>query len=134
MLVVDDDATTRHAIALAVQMGQEKPYVADSGEAAVELARERAFDVIFMDVLMPGIDGFAACRQIRRTDLNEETPVVFITSHTQPHCREEASAAGGSGFIGKPALASEVALAAITFGIRGRLGRCSPERETVPAG
>ena len=126
VLVVDDDATVRHAFALAVQMGLERPHVADCGEAAVDLARERAFDVVFMDVLMPGIDGFAACRQIRETPLNEETPVVFITSHTQPFCREEASAAGGCGFIPKPALTSEVGLAAVTFALRGRLEKVSP--------
>jgi CheY-like chemotaxis protein len=124
MLVVDDDAFSRRAIANAVQLQFGKPKTADSGERAIELAAGKAFDVIFLDVLMPGIDGFAACAKIRETSENSSTPIVFITSLSDTASREKALSCGGSGFITKPVLPAEVSLQALTFVFRNRLEGC----------
>jgi CheY-like chemotaxis protein len=85
------------------------------------MAEEKAFDLIFMDVIMPGTDGFQACDKIRETSLNENTPVVFITTRNDEDARRQAEAVGGNGFIPKPVLASEILLTALTFTIRSRL-------------
>jgi CheY-like chemotaxis protein len=127
ILVVDDDAITRRALSGAVQVAFEKPEVAHDGEGAVFLAQQKPFDMIFMDVRMPGIDGFAACAKIHETVLNRQTPVVFVTSHSDYHSRERAAEAGGCGFIPKPALRVEVTLAALTFAFRGRLEKKKPD-------
>jgi putative two-component system response regulator len=88
--------------------------MAYNGEKAVELARERAYDLILLDVLMPGLDGYETCRAIRQTELNGETPVVFVTGHDDQAARQEAASAGGSGFVPKPVLASQLKLVALT--------------------
>ena len=121
ILVVDDDPMARRALACALQLGFGRPDSAESGEAAVVLATEKTFDVIFLDVMMPGMDGFVTCSRIRETIANRNTPIVFVTSLGGADSRDSVSLSGGNGLIPKPVLPAEIALAALTFGMRGRL-------------
>jgi CheY-like chemotaxis protein len=133
ILAVDDDAINRRAIASAIQLVFGMPETVDSGEAAVALARDKTYDLIFMDIMMPGIDGYEACEEILRSEPNRETPVVFVTSRADQESREKAKLAGGSGFITKPILSKEILVTALTFTLRGRLKRQAPHAETVAA-
>jgi CheY-like chemotaxis protein len=121
MLVVDDDPLARRAVVGALQMAFEKPEAAESGEAALALAAERPFDMIFLDVQMPGMDGFTACSKLRETESHRMTPVVFVTGHSDFNARTQMSRSGGSDFVGKPFLKSEITVKALTFALRGRL-------------
>jgi CheY-like chemotaxis protein len=139
LLVVDDDAVARRTLSGALQLAVARPDSADCGEAALALAAERPYDLIFLDVIMPGMDGFAACTRLHELPLHRQTPVVFITSHDDTNSRAEAVASGGCGFIPKPVLPCEVLLLALTHGIRGRLERgkevaVAPPVESVLAG
>jgi len=130
LLVVDDDPLARRAITGALQLKFGRPESATDGAAALELATEKSFDVIFLDVQMPGMDGFNACARIHETEANRHTPVVFVTSHIDEETRRVAEQSGGSDFISKPFLCSELALKAHTFMLRRRLR----ELETSRAG
>lgn len=130
ILVVDDDPLARRAISGAIQLVFGKPDSAESGEAAIAIAAEKPFDLIFLDVLMPGIDGFATCKKVHQTIANHQTPVIFITNHDDAKSRAQASSSGGSGFIPKPALASQITLTAVTLILRARLDKM----EFVPPG
>ena len=121
MLVVDDDPISRRAVVCALQMAFEKPEAAESGEAALTLAAARPFDLIFMDVRMPGMDGFTACAKLHETILNRTSPVVFVTGQSDFNARTEMSRCGGSDFVGKPFLKSEITVKALTFALRGRI-------------
>jgi len=121
MLVVDDDLVARRAIVGALQTVLNKPESAEDGAAALALARERHFDVIFLDVLMPGMDGFEVCSKIRDTTPNRATPVVFVTGHDDFETRAKAAGNGGSELIGKPFLTPEITVKALTLALRGRL-------------
>jgi CheY-like chemotaxis protein len=123
MLVVDDDPVARRVTSGALQIAFGKPDCAESGEAAVALAQEKEFDVIFMDIRMPGLDGFQACAQIREAVRNAAAPIIFLTSHGDMQSRAEASKAGGTGFIVKPVTPSEIRLTALTFVLRRRLNK-----------
>lgn len=127
VLVVDDDPIARRAVSNALQLAFDKPDNAETGQAAVALAGQKIFDVIFLDILMPDMDGFETCSKIRRTGLNAPTPVVFVTSQTDAESREKSIEAGGNGFISKPVLPAEIFLTALTFGLRGRM-----EKSEVP--
>ncbi len=119
ILVVDDDIISRRAVASSLQIIFGRPESADSGEAAIALATEKQFDLIFMDVRMPGMDGFLACSKIHETGPNTQTPVVFVTGHSD--AAAQVTLCGGDGFITKPILASEIRLTALTFALRGSL-------------
>jgi len=129
LMVVDDDPISRRAIAMPLQLVFGRPETADSGEAGLALAGKSWFDLIFLDVRMPGMDGFAACSQIHTTVLNRLTPVVFVTSHGDTASQAQAAVAGGCGFISKPVLASQITLVALSYILRGRLGRPIPPME-----
>jgi CheY-like chemotaxis protein len=125
ILVVDDDPVARRSVSGAVQLAFGRPDDADSGEAALDLANEKTYDLIFLDVLMPGMDGFTACSRIHKSPLNRRTPIIFVTGQDDTEARSKAVAAGGCGFIPKPVLASQIKLTALTFILRARLDRPS---------
>jgi CheY-like chemotaxis protein len=121
ILVVDDDPVSRRMMGTALQLMFGRPDVAESGEDAVRLAIHSKFDVIFMDVLMPKLDGFGACQKIREAGRNQKTPVVFVTSETSPEAQDRGTKAGGNGFVPKPVMPAEIFVAATVFGYTGRL-------------
>jgi CheY-like chemotaxis protein len=122
VLVVDDDPVARRAISGALQLALEKPDTAESGEAALALAGEKSFDMIFLDILMPGMDGFTTCSKIHEASGNSKTPVVFVTGRGDMESRDQAMLSGGSGFIPKPVMPAEIRVTALTFCLRGRAG------------
>jgi CheY-like chemotaxis protein len=132
ILVVDDDPVARRGISMAIQLAFGRPDDAESGEAALALAAEKSFDLIFLDVLMPGIDGFTACSKLHKTGPNRRTPVVFVTSHDDTEARSKAVTSGGCGFIPKPVLSSQIKLTALTHILRARLNhpQSAPAPET----
>jgi PleD family two-component response regulator len=128
ILVVDDDPIIRRAITGALQTAFERPESADGGKAALALAAEKPFDVIFTDVQMPGMDGFTVCAKIHETTANSQTPVVFVTSQSDLETRIESDMCGGSELIAKPFLPIEIVLKALTFAVRGRMERLKAEK------
>jgi PleD family two-component response regulator len=121
MLVVDDDLVARRTLVGALQTAFIKPESAENGEAALALALEKPFDLIFLDVVMPGMDGFQLCAKIRDTVANCATPVVFVTGQSDFDARAQMSRNGGDDLLGKPFLTSEITVKALTFALRGRL-------------
>ena len=121
LLVVDDDLVARRALVGALQTVFKKPESAENGEAALALALEKPFDVIFLDVVMPGMDGFEVCSKIRDTVPNRTTPVVFVTGLSDVDTRAQMNPSGGNDLMGKPFLTSEITVNALTFALRGRL-------------
>jgi CheY-like chemotaxis protein len=85
------------------------------------LAEATAYDAIFLDVEMPGMDGFELCTRIHATTSNRITPVVFVTRHADFDARAKSSLTGARDLIGKPFLTFEVALKALTLVLNRRL-------------
>jgi CheY-like chemotaxis protein len=123
LMVVDDDPVARRAIGTSLQLAFGRPDSADCGEAALVLAADKPYDLIFVDVLMPGMDGFVVCEKLHQLALNRLTPVVFVTSLDDTNSRAKAEASGGCGFIPKPVVPCEIRLLALTHIVRARLQR-----------
>jgi DNA-binding response OmpR family regulator len=121
ILVVDDDPLTRRAITGALQTAFEKPDSAEGGVEALALATKKPYDAIFLDVMMPGMDGFEVCTKIRELSANRHTPVLFVTALCDPAARDKSTRCGGSDFIAKPFVFAELTVKALTFALRGRL-------------
>jgi DNA-binding response OmpR family regulator len=123
LLAADDDALSRHAVSFALKKALNKPDLAENGEAAMALVSHIRYDAIFLDVQMPGMNGFETCTQIRATELNCATPVVFVTSQSDFDARAKSTLSGGMDLIGKPFLTFEITVKALTLAFRGRLNR-----------
>ena len=85
------------------------------------IAGERAFDVIFIDVALQGIDGYAVCGMLRQIAMHHYTPLVLLTDRADPSARAEADASGADDLLSKPLLAVEVTLKALILALRYRL-------------
>lgn len=121
ILAVDDDSVTRFALAAAIKKAFDKPDLAENGEGALKLAKEHAYDTIFLDVRMPGMDGFELCTKIRETEKNAKTPVVFVTSLSDFESWAQSTVSGGNDLIAKPFLSFEITLKVLSFVLRSRL-------------
>ena len=101
-LVVDDDITGRSFLGALLKRAGYAVEVAASGEAALAMFQPGAFDVVFMDLLMPGIDGIETTRRLKRISGTTFTPVIFVTGAADEDSLVRAIEAGGDDFLGKP--------------------------------
>jgi CheY-like chemotaxis protein len=115
ILVVDDEVIARQLICSAVEKAGLSAVGLDDPLAAQQLLERERFDLIFLDVEMPGLTGLELCVKVRETEANQSTPIVFVTSHSDFGCRAQSALSGGNDFIAKPFLLIEVALKALTW-------------------
>ena len=111
VLVVDDNAVNRHVLQRQLsRMGMEIE-TANDGQAAVQAALARPFDLVLMDVSMPVMDGHAASRAIRAAGADmhgddclalSSLPIIGVTAQAMPGDREACEASGMTGYLTKP--------------------------------
>jgi two-component system cell cycle response regulator len=101
-LVVDDSETVRTQTTAALErVGIQSRAVGDA-EGAINAMRERSFDLIFLDVVMPRIDGYELCRRIKQDPYARSTPVLMLTSRSSQFDRARGALAGCDGYLTKP--------------------------------
>ncbi len=108
ILLVDDDLDTRYALRYALEEAGYEVYLATDGEAAVKQAKEIQPRIILMDMMMPGVDGYEATRQIKSRSALKHIPIIAITAKAMKGDREQVLAAGCDDYIAKPFLTGEV--------------------------
>jgi DNA-binding response OmpR family regulator len=121
ILVVDDEAISRRAITHALEKAKLPCTSEESPEVALSTLAERAFDLVFLDVDMPGMNGFELCTKLRALHRNKSTPVVFVTNLSDFESRASSAMSGGNDLIAKPFIFMELAVKALIFILRGRL-------------
>src|SRR5581483_9877104 len=77
-------------------------FEAATGEEAIELARRERPDVVLLDVMMPGLDGWEVAEQLANEAETREIPIVFLTARAAAEDRRRGHAAGGVGYVVKP--------------------------------
>ena len=115
ILVVDDEIISRETVCSALSQAGLRPISLDDSLAARRLLEQEPFDLIFLDVEMPGESGLDLCVDIREMPTNHVTPVVFVTSHSDFASRAQSTLSGGNDFIAKPFLLVELAVKALTW-------------------
>jgi DNA-binding response OmpR family regulator len=120
-LVVDDEAISRRAIIYALEKAQLQSVCVEDPVAAFKLLSENEFDLVFLDVDMPGMTGYELCTKLRNLPLHKKTPVVFITGLSDFDNRTNSMMAGGNDFIAKPFLFIELTVKALIHILRGKL-------------
>lgn len=104
VLVVDDNAVNRIIAGKFLETLGATVILASDGEEAVITAAKHhpEFDIIFMDIEMPGIDGMEATREIRQIPRYQKTPIIAMSAHVMKEHIEQSAAAGMNGHIAKP--------------------------------
>jgi signal transduction histidine kinase/CheY-like chemotaxis protein/CHASE3 domain sensor protein len=103
VLVVDDDVRNIFAITSALEASQMQVNYAESGQAGIDyLELHPDVEVVLMDVMMPGMDGFEAIRRIRAMDRFKKLPIISVTAKAMKGDREKCLEAGASDYITKP--------------------------------
>ncbi len=108
ILVVDD---TRANIGFLLETLSQAGYrvrVAPDGETALEQVQYAAPDLVLLDVMMPGIDGFETCRRLRKLPNQSQLPVIFMTALSDTQDKVRAFAAGANDYVTKPFQSEEV--------------------------
>ncbi|HVX15577.1 MAG TPA: response regulator [Pirellulales bacterium] len=103
-MVVDDSDDAAVVMASLLKHSGHEAVVAHTGEAALQQASLFRPDVMFIDLSMPGTDGFSVARQLRQTAEFAEMPLVAVSGHTDAEHRTEATSAGFTEFLAKPYL------------------------------
>ncbi|ADE14558.1 diguanylate cyclase [Nitrosococcus halophilus Nc 4] len=102
VLIVDDDRAMRMALRNVLEEGGYRIEEAVNGEQALAFCRRQMPDLVLMDAVMPLLDGFKACTQIRDMPGSRHTPVLIITALDDEHSIEQAFSAGATDYIPKP--------------------------------
>ncbi len=121
VLVVDDEAISRRAVVYALEKAQLQSVNVEDPNAAFKLLSENPFDLVFLDVDMPGMTGYELCTKLRTLPAHKKTPVVFVTVLSDFDNRTSSMMAGGNDFIAKPFLFIELTVKALIHVLRGKL-------------
>jgi two-component system cell cycle response regulator len=101
-LVIDDSATVRKQLVLELASFNIKVDPAETGEQGLELLEKNHYDIIFLDVVMPGADGYHVCKTIRKNKHTKQTPIVMLTSKSSPFDKMRGSLSGCNNYLIKP--------------------------------
>jgi two-component system, OmpR family, response regulator len=129
LLVEDDERLARFTAEFLQQHGVVVTLAAD-GERALSLARAQSFDIIVLDLLLPGRSGISVCREIRAVS---GVPILIVTARTDEHDRILGLELGADDYLGKPFSAREL-LARIRALVRRARGEIGPASEVVRVG
>lgn len=102
ILVVDDSPTEIKAFEAMLKNNGHEVITAENGADGVAKARQEKPDVVLMDIVMPGLNGFQATRQLTKDDDTKHIPVIIVTTKDQETDRVWGKRQGASGYLVKP--------------------------------
>jgi DNA-binding response OmpR family regulator len=111
VLVVEDEQNIRDLVCLHLQVEGYSCVAAATGTEALELAGREPFDLIVLDLMLPGVDGLSVCRAVRRETLNRDVPILMLTARREEADKVVGLDIGADDYLTKP------------FGIRELMAR-----------
>ncbi|MFH1740793.1 MAG: response regulator [bacterium] len=118
VLLVDDSAVSRMITGRFIEKTGNRVTVAEDGESALKMLNSGPFDLIFMDVEMPLMDGFETTKRIRQDPSSKHIPVVALTAHAMESVRNQCIKAGMDDYISKPVSFEEIQKSIEKWGFR----------------
>lgn len=110
VLVVDDDEDSRRLLTHLLERRGYQVLLADGGQAAIDTLVDHEVDVVLLDVMMPNMDGFAVCRELKKTPRTASLPVILLTARDDMETRATGMNLGVSEFLAKPVNKDELFL------------------------
>jgi DNA-binding response OmpR family regulator len=111
VLVVEDEGNIRELIALHLRLERMEPIEAGDGTTGLELGRKQRFDLVILDLMLPGLDGVTLCRALRRDSVNADSPILMLTARREESDKVVGLDSGADDYLTKP------------FGIRELMAR-----------
>lgn len=102
VLVVDDDALTLEILRTILDLEDFVVRTAEDGEAAIAAVADELPDVLVLDVMMPGLNGFEVCSHLRSQPETSELPIVLLTARDSAEDRRRGLACGADAYLTKP--------------------------------
>ncbi|MEW6270580.1 MAG: response regulator [Thermodesulfobacteriota bacterium] len=119
VLVVDDDEDSRRLLAHLLERKGYSVVLADGGASALSTLAQQDVDVVVLDVMMPNMDGFAVCRELKKSPGTATLPVILLTARDDIETRATGMKLGVSEFLAKPVNKEEL-YARVRTQIEGR--------------
>ncbi len=120
ILVVDDEPISRRAVTHALERAKLKSVGVDDPNVALKMLSESTYDLVFLDVDMPGMTGHELCTRLRALPRHKKTPVVFVTNLNDFQNRANSTMSGGNDFITKPFPFLELAVKSLVYVLRNK--------------
>jgi len=102
VLVVEDEASIRELVCLHLQLAGLECRPIANGREALDLASDERFDLIVLDLMLPGLDGITVCRAIRRGGPNHDTPILMLTARSDESDKVLGLESGADDYLTKP--------------------------------
>src|SRR4051812_38518519 len=102
VLVVEDETNIRELVSLHLKLEKMTPAEAADGTTGLQLAQARRFDLVILDLMLPGIDGVTVCRAIRRESPNADTPILMLTARREESDKVLGLDSGADDYLTKP--------------------------------
>ncbi len=129
ILLTEDNEINQQVARELLESYGLKVTIVNNGIQAVEAVHQKEFDLVFMDIQMPEMDGYQATRQIRKEQRFKSLPVLAMTAHAMAGAKEKCLAAGMDGYISKP-IAPELLFESLVKWIKPKdRGGCLPEQQ-----
>ena len=123
ILVIDDDEMVARSIELSLRHSGFHVSVSHSGVVGLKAARREPPDLVILDIIMPGMDGYEVCRQLRADPFLTNVPVLFLTARSKDEDKIEGFRVGGDDYLTKPFNIDELILR-----VKAILRRNQPQR------
>jgi DNA-binding response OmpR family regulator len=133
VLVVEDDDHIRELVMLHLQLEGHSAVGLTDGAEALRVAREDRFDLLILDLMLPGLDGVTLCRAVRRESRNAETPILMLTARREESDKVLGLDSGADDYLTKPFGVREL-VARVRALLRRRRGTAGPHAPSVTAG
>jgi two-component system response regulator RpaA len=130
VLVIDDDDIVARSVELSLRRSGFYVSVVHTGVEGLKMARRELPDLIILDIIMPGMDGYAVCRELRTDPLLGDVPVLFLTAKGKDEDKVDGFRAGADDYLTKPFNIDELVLR--VQAILRRNHYLSPENESRP--
>jgi DNA-binding response OmpR family regulator len=127
VLLVEDEPDSAELMSYILELDGFLVCTARSGDEGLRLVGESAFDLILLDVMLPGLDGFDVCRRLREDPRTSAIPVAFISARTRDEDRLAGMAAGADLYLAKP-----ITRAALTSAVQWLLDLRGKRRTARP--
>lgn len=128
ILVVDDDPAALKLISYTLRREGYEVSTAADGMEALTLARHERFDLVILDIMMPGMDGYEVCRRLRANPQTASIPIIMLTARSQVRDKASGFRSGTDEYITKPLLPHELVTRVKALLLRASLSRTGPAR------